>query len=127
MLKDLALERTVYLVTGYTDLRNGISQFYSYFSNEDWLILFHNIVDSISLTSMEDFYSINEDIETLCLYYYLGAMPDKLAELCLNKLNAHWCWITSCGLLNMESYTLAVDANMISLEVFVKYQLEVEK
>ena len=24
MLKELALERTVYLVTGYTDLRNGI-------------------------------------------------------------------------------------------------------
>lgn len=105
-------------------LNELISQFYSYFSIEDWLILFHNIVDSISLTNMEDFYSINEDIETLCLYFYLGAMPDKLAELCSNKLNTHWCWITSCGLLNLEPYTLAVDANMTSLELFAKYQLD---
>lgn len=104
-------------------LNELISQFYSYFSNEDWLNLFHNIVDSISLTNMEDFYSINEDIETLCLYYYLGTMPDKLAELCSNKLNTHWCWITSCGLLNLEPYTLTVDANMTSLELFAKYQL----
>ena len=104
-------------------LNELISKFHSYLSNDDWLKLFHNIVDSMSLTNMEDFYSINEDIETLCLYYYLGTMPDKLAELCSNKLNTHWCWITSCGLLNFEPYTLAVDTNMTSLELFSKYQL----
>ena len=57
------------------------------------------------------------------VYYYLGTMPDKLAELYSNKLKTHWCWITSCGLLNLELYTLAVDANMTSLELFAKYQL----
>ena len=103
-----------------------IYKFYSYFSNDDWLKLFHNIVESISLTNMEDFYSINEDIETLCLYYYLGTMPGRLAELYLSKLNTHWCWITSCGLLNLEPYTLAIDANMTSLELFAKYQLEMQ-
>ena len=104
-------------------LNELIYKFYSYFSNDDWLKLFHNIVESISLTNMENFYSINEDIETLCLYYYLGTIPDKLAELYSNKLNTHWCWVTSCDLLNWEPYTLAVDANMTSLELFAKYQL----
>ena len=107
-------------------LNELIYKFYSYFSNDDWLKLFHNIVESISLTNMEDFYSINEDIETLCLYYYLGTMPGRLAELYLSKLNTHWCWITSCGLLNLEPYTLAIDANMTSLELFAKYQLEMQ-
>jgi len=102
-------------------LNELISKFHVCFSNEDWLKLFHNIVDSISLTNKEDFYSINEDIETLCLYYYLGTMPDKLAELCSNKLNTHWCWLTSCGLINLETYSLFVDPQMTSLEMFSKY------
>lgn len=104
-------------------LNELISKFYSYFSKDEWLKLFHNIVDSMSLTNMEDFYSINEDIETLCLYYYLGTMPDKLVELCSNKLNTHWCWLTSCGLINIEPYSLFIDPQMTSLELFSKYQL----
>ena len=98
-----------------------------FFSNDDWLKLFHNVVDSISLTNMEDFYSINQDIETFCLYYYLGTKPDKLAELYSNKLNTHWCWLTSCGLINLGTYSLSIDTKMKSLEIFSKYQLGINK
>ena len=72
---------------------------------------------------MEDFYSINEDIETLCLYYYLGTMPDKLMELCSNKLNTHWCWLTSCGLIELDTYSLFSQEDVTSLKEFAKYQL----
>lgn len=104
-------------------LNELISKFYVFFSNDDWLKLFHNIVDSLSLTNMEDFYSINEDLETLCLYYFLGTMPDKMAELCLNKLNTHWCWLTSCGLIEVDTYSLLIQEDIASLEEFSKYQL----
>ena len=116
----VARRRYGYRSAGLNEL---ISKFYSYFSKDDWLKLFHNIVDSISLTNMEDFYYINEDLETLCLYYFLGTMPDKLVELCSNKLNTHWCWLTSCGLVELDAYSLFIQENINSLKDFSKYQL----
>lgn len=106
-----------------TGLNELISKFHSYFSNDDWLKLFHNIVNSILLTNIEDFYYINEDIQTLCLYYFLGTMPDKLVELCSNKINTHWCWLTSCGLIELDTYSLFIQEDITSLKEFSKHQL----
>ena len=50
-------------------------------------------------------------------------MPQKLSELCSKKLDTHYKWITSCGLINVNTYTLAIDESITSLVDFAEYQL----
>lgn len=101
-----------------------IDSFYKDFSDNDWMKLFNNIISSpYSSRSIEDFYSLNEDIETLCLYYYQAHMTDKISELCENMLDVHWSWLTSCGLTNLFQYELSIDNRINSLEEFATYQL----
>ena len=104
-------------------LNELIKRYYCYFSNSDWMKLFDNIVSSITISSIDDFYSVNEDIETLCLYYFKGTKPDKLSELCSNKLSTHWSWLTSCGLINLNKYELLIDEEINTLKDFSFYQL----
>ena len=98
-----------------------IDNFHNYFSDLDWMKLFDNIVSYSR--RVDDFYGVNEDIETLCLYYYKAHMPDKISELCENMLDVHWSWLTSCGLTNLTKYELSIDYEMKSLEEFASYQL----
>ena len=93
------------------------------FSTEDWIRLFANIADSVSTSNLDSFYNTNEDLETLCLYYFKGVMPEKLSKLCSKKLDTHYSWITSCGLINLDEYTLPVDDSVTSLSEFCTYQL----
>lgn len=104
-------------------LNELIDKFCFYFSKDDWVKLFKSIADSISSTNMENFYDINDDIETLSLYYYKTTMPDKLKELCSKKLDTHWCWLTSCGLLDLKPYKVIVNDDVDSLEAFSKVQI----
>ena len=107
----------------WTGLKELIDSFYQFFNENDWTKLFNNIIDSISTTNIENFYGVNEDIETLCLYYFKGRMPEKMPELCANKLNTHWCWLTSCGLIDEKIYSLEIDSNIDSLKAFSEFQL----
>ncbi len=59
--------------------------YYNYFTSADWMRLFDNIVSSEYSTQIDGFYSLNEDVETLCSYYYKAVMPDKISELCSKK------------------------------------------
>ena len=43
----------------------ALEVYHKYFSSTDWIMLFDNIVSSISTSNMDDFYCINEDIEIL--------------------------------------------------------------
>ncbi len=104
-------------------LRELIAMYHYCFSSEDWIRLFENIANSISTSDLESFYNINEDFDTLCLYYFKGVMPEKLSELCTKKLDTHCAWITSCGLINLRQYSLSVDESITSLSKFCEYQL----
>ena len=85
--------------------------------------LFDNIVSSEYSTQIDGFYSLNEDVETLCLYYYKAVMPDKISELCSKKLDVHYSWITSCGLTNISTYELSTDDSIKTLKDFAQFQL----
>lgn len=100
-----------------------VETYHNYFSNDDWMRLFDNIVSSEYSTNIEGFYSLNEDIEILCLWYYKAHMSDKMSALYENKLNVHWSWLTSCGLINLTKYELSIDNTMKSLRAFASYQL----
>ena len=50
-------------------------------------------------------------------------MSDKLLALCAQKLDMHWNWLTSCGLINQTSYALVIDESINTLSSFAKYQL----
>lgn len=104
-------------------LNEIIKYYYCNFEENDWISLLKHIIDSISATNFENFYNVNDDIETLCLYYYMGTRPDKLTELCSKKLDTHWCWLTSCGLLEMSPYKLSINDSIDSLKAFSEYQL----
>ncbi len=104
-------------------LKQLIEAYYGYFLQEDWLRLFESISRLISTSNMDDFYSVNDDIETLCLNYYKGAIPDKLTMLYNNKVKTHWAWLTSCGLINVEPYILLVNENINSLADFSRYHI----
>jgi len=105
----------------------GLSQlietYHNYFLNSDWMRLFDNIISSEYSTQIDGFYSLNEDIETLCLYYYKAVMPDKISDLCSKKLDVHYNWITSCGLTNISMYELSIDDNIRTLKDFACFQL----
>ena len=100
-----------------------IETYHNYFTSADWIRLFDNIVSSEYSTKIDGFYSLNEDIETLCLYYYKAVMPDKMPALCSKRLDVHYNWITSCGLTNLASYQLSIDENIKSLGDFARFQL----
>lgn len=104
-------------------LNEIIEKSYRYFEKNDWIRIFKGIISSISTTNFENFYSVNNDIETLCLYYYMGTMPDKLTDLCSKWLDTHWCWLTSCGLLEKNLYSLSINDNINSLRAFAELQL----
>lgn len=102
-----------------------IGNFYNYFSDSDWMKMFDNIIcSSHSSRSVEYFYGVNEDIETMCLYYYKANMSDKMPKLCENKIDVHWNWLTSCGLTNISRYELSVDNKIKTLRDFASYQLK---
>lgn len=103
-------------------LEELIRTFHSYFSFEDWTKLFENIVNSTYPAREYDFYNISQDLETLCLYYFKGIMPEKLTTLYDNKAKTHWNWLTSCGLTSFDFYQLLVDENINLLSDFWKYQ-----
>ena len=101
-----------------------IKEFHSYFTKADWLRLFDNIISSISSLDMDSFYSINDDIETLCLYYTISVHPERLEELFSCKLDMHWNWLSACGLINQHPYELAIDTSIDTLYDFARFQLE---
>lgn len=76
------------------------------------------------LKAMDAFYSINDDIETLCLYYTISVHPERLEELCSRKLDMHWNWLSACGLINQCPYELAIDSSIKTLNDFARFQLE---
>ena len=100
-----------------------IKEFHSYFTKADWLRLFDNIISSISSLDMDSFYSINDDIETLCLYYTISVHPERLEELFSCKLDMHWNWLSACGLINQRPYELAIDTSIETLYDFARFQL----
>lgn len=104
-------------------LNQLIKEFRSFFSNDDWMRLFDNIISSISALDMDAFYSINDDIETLCLYYTISVHPERLEELCSRKLDMHWNWLSACGLINQCPYELAIDSSIKTLNDFARFQL----
>ncbi len=104
-------------------LKEIIEAYCCYFSHEDWVNMLANIAYSISPSSTDDFYSVSNDIETLCLYYYKGKSPDEMHALCSRKLETHRDWLTSCGLTTLDYYTLSVNESIDSLAAFLKYQL----
>lgn len=104
-------------------LNELIKEFHSFFSNDDWMRLFDNIISSISALDMDAFYSINDDIETLCLYYTISVHPERLEELCSRKLDMHWNWLSACGLINQCPYELAIDSSIETLNDFARFQL----
>lgn len=100
-----------------------IKEFHSYFTKADWLRLFDNIISSISSLDMDSFYSINDDIETLCLYYTISVHPERLEELFSCKLDMHWNWLSACGLINQRPYELTIDTSIETLYDFARFQL----
>lgn len=100
-----------------------IETYHRNFSHADWMRLFYSIIFSEYSTQIDGFYNLNEDIETLCLYYYKAVMPDKMPALCSKRLDVHYNWITSCGLTNLASYQLSIDENIKSLGDFARFQL----
>lgn len=100
-----------------------IETYHRNFSNADWMRLFYSIIFSEYSTQIDGFYNLNEDIETLCLYYYKAVMPNKMPALCSKRLDVHYNWITSCGLTNLASYQLSIDENIKSLGDFARFQL----
>ena len=104
-------------------LKELIATYYQSFAAEDWIKLFANVADSVSSSDLDGFYNTNEDLETLCLYYFKGVLPEKLSELCSKKLDTHCNWITSCGLINLEQYSVSVDESITSLSELCAYQL----
>lgn len=101
-----------------------IEVYHKYFSSTDWIMLFDNIISSVSTSNMDEFYCINEDIEILCLYYFKATNVNKLSGLCLDMLKTHSEWLTSCGLIKLKTYNLEIDASMDSLASFANYQLD---
>ena len=105
----------------------GLSQlietYHNCFSTADWMRLFDNIVSSEYSTNIDGFYTLNEDIETLCLWYYKAHISDKMSALFENKLDVHWSWLTSCGLTNLTKYDLSIDNTINSLAEFASHQL----
>ena len=100
-----------------------IKEFHSFFTKADWLRLLDNIVSSISTLDIDAFYSINDDIETLCLYYIINVHPERLKELFSCKLDMHWNWLSACGLINQNPYELTIDTNIETLCDFARFQL----
>lgn len=100
-----------------------IERYYMFFTQDDWMKLFINIIDSPSLSNVEEFYYVSNDIEILCLYYFRGTNSHKLTNLYNAKLETHWDWLTSCGITNMTSYELFVNDSINSLMDFSNYHL----
>ena len=106
-----------------TGLNQLIKDFNFFFTNADWLRLFDNIVSSISTLDMDGFYSISDDIETLCLYYIISVHPDRLEELFSFKLDMHWNWLSACELISQRLYELSIDTSIETLYDFARFQL----
>lgn len=100
-----------------------IEEYHRYFSYRDWMRLYENIVSSVSALDIDAFYNVNDDIETLCLYYINSVHPNHLEELCSRELDMHWKWLSACGLINQHPYELAIDFSINTLYDFAKYQL----
>lgn len=106
-----------------------IEELYSYFSREDWIILFKDFSSRFFSTEKEFdyFYSISDDLELLSLYYYLHNHPDKLELMFEERCNMHLSFITAANTINVQHKKLVIDPTIQTFTDFVIKQIGKQK
>lgn len=103
-----------------------IEELYSYFSREDWIILFKDFSSRFFSTEKEFnyFYSISDDLELLSLYYYLHNHPDKLELMFEERCNMHFSFSNT---INVQHKKLIIDPTIQTFTDFVIKQIGKQK
>ena len=100
-----------------------IEQFCNYFTNNDWLRIYENIVGKIRSDDIDMYYSVNDDLEALCRYYIMCKHPERTIQVFDLKMVMHWQLLTCGDLISREEYKLNVDSNINSMEQFRNKQI----
>lgn len=100
-----------------------IEEFCNYFTNDDWLRIYENIVKKIGSDDIDMFYSVNDDLEVLCRHYIMRKHPERTIQVFELKMEMHWKLLTCGDLISREEYKLNVDSNINSIEQFRNKQI----